>query len=218
MTRLSREQVRRIDRLAQDRYHIPGVVLMENAARSAADIAWEMLCGKSDVLVVCGGGNNGGDGLAAARHLHNRGARVRIYLTIDPEKYRDEAKVNWDICAAMKLPVVNEISQSPRPNLVLDAIFGTGLTQPPRAPFSRIVAEIEAFSVPILAIDIPSGLDCDTGRPLGDACIRATRTITFVAEKLGFGESSAQEYLGKVIVAGIGAPPELIEEVTVENP
>ncbi len=118
----------------------------------------------------------------------------------------------------MHLPVVKEISQLPRPNLVLDAIFGTGLTQPPRAPFAQVVSEIQGLSVPILAIDIPSGLDCDTGKPLGDACIRATRTITFVAEKLGFGESSAQEYLGQVTVAGIGAPPELIEEVAAQNP
>jgi NAD(P)H-hydrate epimerase len=217
MIRLSREQVRQIDRLAQERYHIPGVVLMENAARAAADIAWEMMGGAGDVLIVCGGGNNGGDGLAIARHLHNLGAGVRIFLTVDPEKYRDEAKVNWDICAAMKLPVEKEILKAARPKLVVDAIFGTGLTQPPRPPFAQIVAEIQGLSAPILAIDIPSGLDCDTGKPLGQACIRATRTVTFVAEKLGFGDASAGQYTGEVTVAGIGAPRELIEEVAAKN-
>jgi NAD(P)H-hydrate epimerase len=213
MLRLSRDQVRLIDRLAQERYHIPGAVLMENAARSAAEVAWQMLAGGKDVLIVCGGGNNGGDGLAAARHLHNLGANVRIFLIIDPAKYTSEAKINWDICSAMKLPVVSEISASLRPALVLDAIFGTGLTQAPRPPFAQIVDQIQSLGSPILAIDIPSGMDCDTGKPLGNACIRATRTITFVAEKIGFGEASAKPYLGEVTVAGIGASRELIDEI-----
>src|SRR5580658_7207750 len=113
MNRLTRDQARLIDKTAQDRYHIPGVVLMENAAHAAADLAWEMLGGPGNVLVVCGGGNNGGDGLAVARHLHNRGATVRIFLTVDPNKYREEAKTNWDICSAMNLPLVKEIPQPP---------------------------------------------------------------------------------------------------------
>ena len=213
MNRLTRDQARLIDKTAQDRYHIPGVVLMENAAHAAADLAWEMLGGPGNVLVVCGGGNNGGDGLAVARHLHNRGATVRIFLTVDPNKYREEAKTNWDICSAMNLPLVKEIPQPPKPNLIIDAIFGTGLTQAPRPPFAEIVSEIQRLSAPILAIDIPSGLDCDTGKPLGQACIRATQTITFVAEKTGFAEASAGQYLGKITVAGIGAPRELLEEV-----
>lgn len=218
MPRLSRQQLRQIDRLALERFKIPGVVLMENAARAAADVAWEMLGGPAETLIACGGGNNGGDGLALARHLHNRGAGVRLFLDVDPQKYRDEAKINWDICAAMNLPVLKKLSDAPRPKLIVDAIFGTGLTQSPRPPFAQIVAEIHAMKVPILAIDIPSGLDCDTGKPLGDACIRATRTITFVAEKHGFGEPSAAEYLGKVTVGDIGAPRELIEEVARQNP
>ncbi|MGA3066699.1 MAG: NAD(P)H-hydrate epimerase [Tepidisphaeraceae bacterium] len=213
MLRLSREQVRRIDRLAVERYRIPGIVLMENAARGAARAAWEMLGNSREVLIACGGGNNGGDGLAMARHLHNRGANVRIFLTADPEKYRDEAKVNWDIVTAMKLPAVRDISGGPRPGVIVVAIFGTGLATPPRPPFSQIVGQIHALNVPILAVDVPSGMDCDTGKPLGDACIRATRTVTFVAEKLGFGEPGAAEYLGKVEVADIGVPPELIDAV-----
>ncbi len=107
MIRLTREQVRRIDRLAVERYHIPGVVLMENAAIAAANVAVEMIQPgrQGAVLILCGGGNNGGDGLAVARHLHNRGYDVRILLTTDPAKYAGEAKTNWDICQAMKLPV-----------------------------------------------------------------------------------------------------------------
>jgi len=213
MLRLTREQVRNIDRVCVERFKIPGVVLMENAARAAADVACEMLAEQpGTVLILCGGGNNGGDGLAVARHLHNRGHDVSIRLTADPEKYRGEALVNWQIAAAMGLPAkpldLAEL-QTLRPGLVVDAIFGTGLTQPPRAPFGEIVEAVKQMGAEVLAIDLPSGMDCDTGKPLG-ACVRATRTITFVAEKIGFGHPGAAEYLGRVTVGDIGCPRELI--------
>jgi NAD(P)H-hydrate epimerase len=216
MLRLTREQVRQIDRRSIEQYKIPGVVLMENAARAAADVAWEMLGRQAaDVLIICGGGNNGGDGLAVARHLHNRGAVVSVALTIDPAKYTGEAKVNWDIVQAMKLKVTpadaTKIATS-QPALIVDAIFGTGLTQPPRDPFGEIASAIAQSARPVLAIDIPSGLDCDTGKPLGDVCARATRTITFVAEKAGFAAPEAAAYLGKVTVGDIGCPRELVAE------
>lgn len=216
MLRLTRDQVRNIDRLSLERYHIPGVVLMENAAIAAATVAagtiapWD-----GPVLILSGGGNNGGDGLAVARHLHNRDYDVRIFLTADPTKYAGEAKSNWQIVQAMKLPIdsndLKKISAS-HPALIVDAIFGTGLTQPPRDPFAAIVAEVEEARAPILAIDIPSGLDCDTGKPLGPKCIKATRTITFVAEKIGFANPDAKQYLGEVIVGDIGCPKELIDD------
>src|SRR5580698_5284393 len=98
MLRLTRNQVREIDRRAVEEFGIPGVVLMENAARAAADLALHILAEPpGDVLVLCGGGNNGGDGLAVARHLHNRGFAVSIFLTSDPNKYQNEALVNWKI-------------------------------------------------------------------------------------------------------------------------
>jgi NAD(P)H-hydrate epimerase len=215
---LTRAQVRQIDHRAIHDYHIPGVVLMENAARGIAQVAWEMLGANraGPVLIVCGGGNNGGDGLAAARHLHNGGARVSILLTSDPAKYTDEAKANWDIISAMKLPTAAADPASiaaTKPALVVDAIFGTGLSQPPRPPFAQIVAAMQELSAPILAVDIPSGLDCDAGTPLGPACVRATRTATFVAQKAGFANPAAKTFLGEISVWDIGCPRELIEEV-----
>jgi NAD(P)H-hydrate epimerase len=216
MIRLTRAQVRRIDRLAVERYHIPGVVLMENAAIAAADVAGEMIRPDAGtVLILCGGGNNGGDGLAVARHLHNRGYDVRILLTADPAKYAGEAKINWDISEQMMLPAEAATTYAIagwQPILIVDAIFGTGLTQPPRPPFAELVAAIEKTRAPVLAIDIPSGLDCDPGRVLGSACIAATRTITFVAEKIGFDQPEARKYLGQVTVGDIGCPIELIAE------
>jgi len=218
MTYLTREQVRRIDRLSIERYHIPGVVLMENAAREAADVACAMMRNDclGEVILLCGGGNNGGDGLALARHLHNRGADVEIYLTADPAKYAAEAKVNWEIAQAMGLPIEPADPariEDARPLLLVDAIFGTGLTQAPRDPFGEIVRAVKKSQVPVLSIDIPSGLDCDTGKPLGP-CIQATRTITFVAAKTGFAQPEAARYLGELSIGDIGCPRELIDEIT----
>lgn len=218
MIRLTREQVRQIDRLAVERYRIPGVVLMENAAIAAANVAVRMIepSGRGPVLVLCGGGNNGGDGLAVARHLHNRQFEIKIFLTTDPQKYAGEAKINWEIAQAMGLPVTQPdpaVIARERPILIVDAIFGTGLTSQPREPFAAIVAAAEQTGSSILAIDIPSGLDCDTGRPLGPACITARHTVTFVAEKAGFAAPEAKRYLGQVTVGDIGCPSELIAEI-----
>jgi NAD(P)H-hydrate epimerase len=217
MLALTRNQVREVDRLAIEKYHIPGIVLMENAARGATEVALEMLATtpNQNILILCGGGNNGGDGLAVARHLHNRGHNILIGLCTDPAKYQGDALINWRIIEAMNLPrptwekAFDEINS---PNLIIDAIFGTGLTEPPRPPFAQIVDRITAARRPILAIDIPSGLDCDTGRPLGP-CIRATRTVTFVAQKLGFANPDSKQFTGEVIVADIGCPRELIAQV-----
>jgi len=217
MIRLTRDQARQIDHLAQEKLKIPGVVLMENAAIASADQAQAMMRGDcvGHVLILCGGGNNGGDGLAIARHLHVRGADVTIGLTTDPAKYRGEAKVNWDIVSAMGLHTEEADPRKIagfRSVLIIDAIFGTGLTKEPRPPFDQIVQAVERLRCPVLAIDIPSGLDCDTGEPLG-ACMRAERTITFVADKVGFSHPAAQRYTGQVVVAQIGVPRELIDEV-----
>ncbi len=211
---LCRAQLRDIDRLAVERYHIPSVVLMENAARGATDVARDMLGGNpagKPVLILCGGGNNGGDGLAIARHLHNRGAVVTIALATDPARFAGDALINWQIVTAMQLPSVpftEPLLSDARPVLVIDAIFGTGLDRPPREPFPAIADAVNRSHIPVLAIDVPSGLDCETGSPPG-ACIRAARTVTFVAPKPGF--AAAGEWTGPVTVADIGCPIELIE-------
>ena len=218
-TRLTRDQARAVDRIAIERYRVPGIVLMENASRSAADEADRLLPGDdrpARVLVLCGGGNNGGDGLAVARHLHNRRRAVLVGLTADPDRYAGDALINWRIVQAMALHTFRveaaELARV-RVDLVVDAVFGTGLAAAPRDPFPALVSALDAIRAPILAIDLPSGLDCDTGRPLG-ASVRATRTVTFVAEKVGFDNPDARPYLGEVVVADIGCPREVLSEVT----
>ncbi len=214
---LTREQVRLVDRRAIEEYHIPGIVLMENAAIGAASVAGEILgTGRAKrAMILCGGGNNGGDGLAIARHLQNAGIAVEIGLCIDPAGYKGDALINWEIVRAMKLPSFVASPDAIRGkgcDLVIDAIFGTGLSQAPRSPFDRIAAAVNSSGKPVLAIDLPSGLDCDTGRPLG-ACIRATRTVTLVAMKAGFAHEESRQWTGQVSVAGIGCPVELVEEI-----
>ena len=215
--RLSRAQVREIDRRAIEQFHIPGVVLMENAARAVTDAALEMLRGVEDpnVTIICGGGNNGGDGLAVARHLHNRGFTVDIALAVNPDTYRNEALANWRIIQAMGLPITPiedaDILLRGGVDFLVDALFGTGLATPPRD--SRLIELMNEYDVPVLAVDVPSGLDCDTGDPLGPTCVRATRTVTFVAEKMGFANPNSRQYLGQVTVGDIGCPRELIDAV-----
>jgi NAD(P)H-hydrate epimerase len=223
MIRLTRRQAREVDRRAIENFHIPGVVLMENAARNATDVAWEMLEHRpQNVTIVCGGGNNGGDGLAIARHLHNRGANVQVLLAIDPIKYAGDAAINWAIVQAMGLEVagVDEAAELLGPfaaSLIIDALLGTGLSQPPRPDAQALIHRINTSAVPVLAIDVPSGMDCDTGEAL-EICVRATRTVTFVAEKSGFANPESTGFTGPITVADIGCPRELIDEVRRDLP
>jgi NAD(P)H-hydrate epimerase len=217
MLHLTRSQLREIDRRAAVDYHIPGIVLMENAARAVADEACRMLRGEccGMILILVGGGNNGGDGLAVARHLHNSGVDIRIALCCDPASYRGDALINWQIVSAMQIaaaPFDTAMLNDPPPMMIIDAIFGTGLTRAPREPFESIAKTVNDSGLPVLAVDLPSGLDCDTGVPPG-VCIRASSTVTFVAEKVGFTHAEARRFLGHVVVGDIGCPIELVERV-----
>ena len=208
---LDRAAVRAVDRAAIDEYGIPGLVLMENAARGLASVALEMLEGAGAspaVLIVCGSGNNGGDGYALARHLHNAGVAVTLAALGAPRAGTDAA-VNRDVCRAMGLvDGPEQVREHAESDLVVDAIFGTGLDRPVRDDAAGVIERINAGGRPVLAVDLPSGLDCDTGRPLGVA-VRATHTVTFVGLKPAMTLPHAREFVGKVTVAGIGAPVEL---------
>ncbi|MEO6435136.1 MAG: NAD(P)H-hydrate epimerase, partial [Tepidisphaeraceae bacterium] len=216
MIRLTREQVREIDRRAIEEYGIPGIVLMENAARAVADAATEILRGARtpSVAVLCGGGNNGGDGFAAARHLYNRGIHVVVVPTRSAP-YRGDALTNLGIVEAMRLEIASpEELETPLADgavsLIIDGLFGTGLQSPPRD--GHWIEMLNRFAIPVLAIDLPSGMNCDTGEPMG-VCVKATRTVTFVAEKAGFANPASRQFTGEITIADIGCPRELIEEV-----
>jgi hydroxyethylthiazole kinase-like uncharacterized protein yjeF len=213
---LARDQVRRIDALAIERLAVPGIVLMENAARQVADHAIDMLVDDSaprDVLVICGGGNNGGDGFAAARHLHTRGVGVTLATTKPREAYTGDAATNYDACVKLGLLIVdaNQLpAQSTPCDLIIDALLGTGLTRDVQPPIAELIEWINTQPAPKLAVDLPSGLDCDRGVLLGVA-VRAARTVTFVARKRGFENPGSRDFTGEVHVADIGVPPDLFD-------
>ncbi|MHC4992031.1 MAG: NAD(P)H-hydrate epimerase [Planctomycetota bacterium] len=212
---LDRESVRSVDRAAIEEYGIPGIVLMENAALGLTIVTLTMLdeiAGDTpSVLIVCGGGNNGGDGYALGRHLHNAGVRVTFAALGEPKPGSDAA-TNRDIALKMGLPEVPaaQAGEHFSADLIVDGIFGTGLDRPVRDTAAEVIDRINGSGRPVLAIDVPSGLDCDTGRPLGTA-IRATRTVTFVGRKPAMTDPGARHFVGEVSVADIGAPVELLQ-------
>ena len=209
--RLTREAARAIDDAATSRYAIPSILLMENAA---AGLCREVMgVAKDPVTVVCGPGNNGGDGLALARHLDNAGVGVRVALTGEPRGYGGDAGVNMAIVEAMALPVIEATPsalEQARPGTIVDAMFGTGLTRAIEGAMAETIEWMNGSDALTVAVDIPSGLDADTGRALG-AVVRADLTVTFVAPKAGFDALEAQAWLGEVRVVGIGAPRALLE-------
>lgn len=207
MRPLTREECRAVDRIAVERLGVPGIVLMENAARHASDIAAGMLSG-GGVVALCGGGNNGGDGLAVARLLRVRGVDARIALAVPPARLSGDALTNYRIARALGLRIDDASTGAlslEGAGLIVDALLGTGLSAAPRPPLDRLIAAVNGSGLPVLALDVPSGLDCDRGDAPG-ACVRAARTVTFHAPKAGYAAPSARPFLGELTVVDIGIP------------
>jgi len=197
------KQAQKFDRYAQEALGIPSLILMENAGRSVAEVALTMLGKKKNVLVVCGVGNNGGDGFVAARHLANAGKKVAIYIVGDLAKLKDDPRINLNILRSQETATFSRrfpklLRQS---DLIIDAIFGIGLKFEVKSPMSDVIEAMNVSGKSILAVDVPSGLNADTGKPLGIA-IKAKQTVTFVANKKGFAK--AKKYCGKIVVKDIG--------------
>jgi len=225
MDALTRQEVRAVDRAAIEVLGIPGVILMENAGRNCADAIEQFLGGKSDqrAAIVAGPGNNGGDGYVIARHLAMRGFGVTTFIICQREKISGDAAVNLNAISALKHDIrylaAEEIgdlaSQLAEFDLIVDAIGGTGVQGALRGPAATAVEQINAAGRPVAAVDIPTGLDCDTGRTDGPA-VRADLTVTFVAAKKGFSHPQASQYTGEVIVADIGVPADLVVSISSE--
>jgi NAD(P)H-hydrate epimerase len=214
----TRQEARAFDRYCLSKLGVPGVVLMENAGRQIADEARLMLllAAPQHVLVVAGRGNNGGDGYVVARHLAIHGAAVQVAVLAPRSEIQGDADTNLRILEAMGLPVHildgplgETLRQLKAPleaaGLIVDALLGTGTQGEVRQPYAGAIAAVNDAMRPVLAIDIPSGMDCDTGRPLGPT-IRAARTVTMAVRKAGFRNPDAAAYTGEVVVADIGVP------------
>jgi NAD(P)H-hydrate epimerase len=224
---LTRDEVREIDRLAIEEYGLAGIVLMENAGGNAARLL-HTLAGKpgAPVAIACGRGNNGGDGFVMARHLQLLGHDVRLLLAYDPQDQRGDAAVNLHVAKRAGLPLVNLATASSAEwamalrgsSWIVDALLGTGASGPPRGAVAHAITAInevrgtgpaEDGSVRVFAVDLPSGLDCDTAATPG-GCVRADVTATFVAPKAAFTNPAAAAVTGAVHVLDIGAPAALL--------
>ena len=212
MRYLSAEESRNVDWLAKSQGHIMGIVLMENAGRGIAEILLAENP-KGKVVICCGRGNNGGDGFVIARHLNAAGVDVHVLLFANPKELMGDACMNHAIIAHSDIPM--KVLTSPSAEdlksifqdavWVVDALVGTGQKGVLRSPFDIIVRQINESGVKVLAVDLPSGLNADTGIA-SDPTIKATITATMVTPKTGFQNPEAQYYLGKLKVVGIGLP------------
>jgi NAD(P)H-hydrate epimerase len=196
-----------------DEFCIPGLILMENAGRVLADVAVQLLRDQAlsgAVTVFCGAGNNGGDGLVAARYLFNIGCPVRVVLVKPGDHFKGDAQTNFSIIRAMGMPITvfDEGALSADTAMVIDALLGTGLQGEVAGIYRLAIERINEAGSPVISADIPSGLDGDTGKPMGDA-VHATTTVTMGFVKTGMTLEKARPYIGEIVLADIGLPRQL---------
>lgn len=230
----STDAAREIDRRAQAEYGLPTIVLMENAARALAELVTELIDASDDpggrVLILAGSGNNGGDGTAAARHLANLGLPVAIVLAGEPRDGSDAA-INLRVCRAMGVPVHPVAPGRARsavdagvrsiggpPTVIVDAILGTGLSRPPEGVALELIEEcnrLRTARAAVVAVDVPSGLDAESGAPEGGspAIVVADVTLAMGGLKPGLMTAASGGYVGDVAVGDIGVPAALLAEL-----
>ncbi len=236
---LTAEAMREVDRAAIETLGLPSLVLMENAAIGVVEATAEAFPDASSAAIFCGPGNNGGDGLAVARHLAIRGWEVRIFLvgpagkTATPyaanaraaeEPKPSDFALQLGICRRSELSIfaIGEekdlkvaLEATAECDVVIDALFGTGLSRPLDGLFARVVAAINRLAVPCVAVDLPSGLAGSEAQPIGPH-IEAVLTVTFAAPKIAHVFPPAADAVGEMVVAGLGIPPQLIDDVEEE--
>jgi NAD(P)H-hydrate epimerase len=219
------DQMSRVDRIMVDDFGVEVLQLMEVAGQAVAMWARERFLGGNargkTVLVLAGSGGNGGDGMVAARFLHCWGGRPAVWLSHDPDTLQGAAAHQFRSLLTLGLPIhpPAELSRHdsgdlPGADLIVDALLGFGLSGPPSGPAARLIAAANAHPAPILAVDLPSGLDARTGDPY-EPCIRAEATLTLALPKTGLLAPAARPFVGELAVADIGIPPEVYARVGV---
>lgn len=219
MKLVTAEQMRELERRAAQEAGLPTLLLMEHAGRAVAQVTWQLLRqrGGQRVVVVCGKGNNGGDGLCAARHLANAGLAVRAYLLARDQDLEGDAALNLRGLRACGVEVDNVVgavdtalrAMGVGADVVVDAIFGTGFRGTPVGLAARAIETINDSPLPVVAVDVPSGLDADTGRVEGP-CVRAHVTVTMGLPKVGLLVYPGAAYCGHVVVADLGLPRRMV--------
>jgi NAD(P)H-hydrate epimerase len=214
---LTTDQMREVDRLMIEVYHIELIQMMENAGRSLAQLARERFLDgdprNKRVVVLAGMGGNGGGALVAARWLHNAGADVQVYLTAGSDRFAPVSAHQLDILNRLAVPVAqaDRISEETAPALVVDGIIGYSLQGPPRANAANLITWAVDAGAPVLSLDVPSGLDATTGSVFAPA-ISATATMTLALPKEGLRALGAEPFVGELYLASIGVPRELYAE------
>ena len=220
---LTRDQMTQVDQMMTGEIGVSVLQLMELAGQAVAAWARERFLAPDvrghDVLILAGSGGNGGDGMAAARLLHAWGARPTVWLSHDPSALRGAAARQAASLRALGIPLLAPADhagrQLPENNLVIDALLGFGLQGAPTGTAARLIAAANAQPAPILAVDLPSGLDADSGEPY-DPCIRATATLTLALPKTGLLAPAARPLTGDLAIADIGVPPEVYARLGVD--
>jgi NAD(P)H-hydrate epimerase len=209
---LSASQAKSLDDKAVRKFGIPVLLLMENAGGAvSAEALHALRRRKGRVAVFCGTGNNGGDGFCAARHLLANGVKLDVYLAGKTGDVKNEAKVNLDILLRLKQKITPvtpgrlvSLKKKPRAYcLIIDALLGVGIKGAPRYIYEQLIGIINSSGACVISVDIPSGMDADSGDTPG-ACVKADRTVTFVAMKRGMFSGAAGKYCGKIITRSIG--------------
>lgn len=217
---ITRHQAREVDRFAVEEYGISSLVLMENAGRGCFDVLSQIGI-RGPVAICCGKGNNGGDGFVIARHLDQAGHATRVLIWSDPTELSRDARVNYEILARAEFPIVlldnhfapeQLAAELDACDWIVDALLGTGFSGEPRAPLDRVIRQLNQHPARKLAVDLPSGLDCDTGKPAA-ATFRADHTCTFVKPKVGLLVESARPLVGQLHTVAIGLPRRLLDEL-----
>lgn len=213
MTHVTARQMKALEKDAIEKHGISEKALMERAGKAVADVARSMIASGS-VTVFSGYGNNGGDGFVAARYLVEKQYAVTVFLVGAERPLSEASAANLDALGEFdivpkKVRTVTSLAAASRmigrPGLIVDAIFGIGIRGYLDDFYLSLVDAIVLTGAPVVSVDVPSGLDADTGKPLPRA-VRATKTVTFGYPKAGFREPGATEYTGEVIVADIGIP------------
>jgi len=219
---LNSTQMRSVDKKAIDGLGIIGPILMENAGAEISRAITKRFpqIGNKSVSIICGKGNNGGDGFVVARHLFNKGCRPSIILLAKKEDLRGDAELNGRIADKMGLPITEVADEKKWENvrgkimdsdIIVDAIFGTGLTKPVRGRYIKVIEDINQSDSYKVAVDIPSGISSDRFQLIGP-CIKANLTVTMAAPKIPHVFPPAEEYMGELVIADISAPSFLFDD------
>lgn len=208
------EQIRECERLAAERYNISGEVLMARAGKAALDFMVRKFANVKRMAVFCGSGNNGGDGYVLAELAHERGLTVSVYQIGDHTNLKNEARSAYERCkqANVVIEKFQDKMDLQRPDLIVDAICGIGVHNALRDDVVTAIENIRRAHVPVLALDVPTGIDADTGLVLG-AAVKATATITFLGYKLGLLTGSGSSYTGELVLSDLQLPPDLFAYV-----